>query len=170
MSIFHYKLTKPASGTAKPPLRSGLSAPAGGVMFRGDRSMRKTGNNIIVGSLEIAGMVLILISFYYQAFYEGDSLKYRYDNIRFKLDLIEREVVHNSDLIGGQSDYNLGNYWKKLNEDRLKFNDMSEEHVNSIDRINSLVSSIKAWIFIVGSFLLIVSKYLQYFLKESEGK
>tara|TARA_B100000287_G_scaffold377871_1_gene379912 strand:+ start:219 stop:356 length:138 start_codon:yes stop_codon:yes gene_type:complete len=27
-------LTRPASGTAKPPLRFGLSAPAGGVMFQ----------------------------------------------------------------------------------------------------------------------------------------
>ena len=113
-------------------------------------------------------MLLILISFYYQAFYEGDSLKYRYDNIRFKLELIQNEVIHNSELYSQQSKYNLGDIASGFNEDRKNVNELSEEHISTIDKINSLVSSIRAWIFIAGSLLLIISKYFQFYWRSDK--
>ena len=119
--------------------------------------------DIRVGGLEIVGMVFILVSFYYQTFYEGDALTARYDNIRFKLELIQNEVIHNSELIGNDTKYNLGNTWKEFNKNRHNLSKISEEHISTIDEINKLVSSIRAWIFIFGSLLLITSKYLQYF-------
>ncbi len=116
-----------------------------------------------VGGFEIAGMLLILISFYYQTFYEGDNITQRYDNIRFKLELIQNEIINNSHLIGGQSEYSLGKYWKGFNENKANVNEMSEEHISTIDELNRRISAIRAWIFMLGSILLIFSKYLQYF-------
>ncbi|MFC1747614.1 hypothetical protein ACFL2V_02280 [Pseudomonadota bacterium] len=121
-----------------------------------------------IGGLEIAGMLFILISFYYQTFYEGNNLTQRYDSIRFKLELIQNEVINNSHLIGNQSDYSLGDYWKGFNENRADLNELSEEHISTIDEINQKVSEIRAWIFIAGSIFLIVAKYLQYYWKEPE--
>ncbi len=82
-------------------------------------------------------MLLILISFYYQTFYEGDNLRSRYDSIRFKLELIQNEVINNSSLIGNQSEYNLDNVWKGFNENKKELNKLSEEHISSIDEINA---------------------------------
>ncbi|TOH54873.1 hypothetical protein CGI77_23645 [Vibrio parahaemolyticus] len=129
-----------------------------------------TGNqkNRLVGILEVLGMILVLVSFYYQAFYEGDSLTARYDNLRFKLDLVHKEIIQNSHLIGGQDEYNLGNYWKGLNENRSDLAELSEEHLTHIDELNSLISSIRSWIFILGSLLLIVSKFVSYFVRERD--
>ena len=117
------------------------------------------------GGLEITGMVLILISFYYQAFYEGDTLTARYDNIRFKLSLIHNEVIQNSHLIGSDAGkgYSLGDHWKGFNQDRSNVAKVSEDHITIIDEINRLASSIRAWIFLTGSLLLIVAKCIQNF-------
>jgi hypothetical protein len=127
--------------------------------------MKITKKKYWVGGLEIAGMILILISFYYQSFYEGNNLKARYDNIRFKLELIQNEVIQNSKLIGGQNDseYSLGNTWKGFNKNRHNLNNFSEKHLTDIDRFNALISSVKAWIFIAGSILLIISKGFDHF-------
>ncbi|GAB1620768.1 hypothetical protein AAOGI_08180 [Agarivorans albus] len=129
-----------------------------------------TGNqkNRLVGGLEVLGMILVLVSFYYQAFYESDSLTARYDNLRFKLELVHNELIQNSNLIGGQDEYNLGNYWKGFNENRSDLAEFSEEHLTHIDELNSLISSIRSWIFIVGSLLLIISKYVSYFVPEKD--
>ena len=116
-----------------------------------------------VGILELIGMFLILVSFYYQTFYEGNALEKRYENIRFKLELIQREVIHNSELSRNQSDYNLGNIWEEFNDNRDFINEISEDHISGIDRAQAVVSSVRAWIFIIGSMMLIIAKYLQYF-------
>ncbi len=119
--------------------------------------------NLWSGVLELCGMFLILVSFYYQSFYEGDALIARYDNIRFKLELIENEIIHNSELPEIKSEYNLGHIWKGFNTNRHNVNELSEEHITTIDEINAFISSVRAWVFIVGSLCLIASKYLQYF-------
>ncbi|WP_420390986.1 hypothetical protein [Marinobacter sp.] len=108
-------------------------------------------------------MLLILLAFYYQAFYEGDIQAARYTDIRVRLESIQAEITSISSTMGSQNQYSFRDFATNYDEIRQGMNEISEDRISTIDKVNKFFSSLRSWIFIAGSLLLIAAKHLQFF-------
>ena len=120
-------------------------------------------------------MFLILISFYYETFYEQDVSPNRHRQILTKLDQIHSLCFKiYLEQITDKSDYfNIG---EEIVEQFNKFaidstNRMNELHdarqqegIGTIIQLNRQMFFFRGWLFIVGSLFLIGAKFLQHFL------